>query len=79
LDDIRFLLQVRKDIHHSIADEQRLRVSRHVQDEDVTDSPRSAQTGVLADHFRQELVGMKTALHQGIGTAGVYDLDGLLR
>jgi hypothetical protein len=62
--------QRRRDIDGGVGDQQRLRVGRHVQHEDVADAPRGAQAVLAADHLGHQFVGVQAALHQGFALAG---------
>ena len=64
LHDVALGHQVGEDVHGSIGDEQRLRMIRHVHDEDVADAPARPQTRLLLGHCGQQLIGVQAALHQ---------------
>ena len=43
LHDVALGIEIGKDVDRGVGDEKRLRIGRHVHDEDVTDAPRRAQ------------------------------------
>ena len=64
-----------KDVDGGVGDEQRLGISRHVHDEDVTDPPRRAQPGLARRHLAHQFVGMQAALHQKLAFGLAQKLD----
>ena len=77
LDDVALGVEVGEDVDRRVGDEQRLRIGRHIHDEDMADPPRRAQAG-LADAVDRphQLVGVQAALHQQLALALVDQLDG---
>ncbi|RAS37462.1 hypothetical protein BX591_103316 [Paraburkholderia bryophila] len=74
--DIGFLFQRRENIDGRVRDEQRLRIARHIHDENVTQTPFGADAGVLADHFLQQFIRVQAAFHQRVRCAGAHQFDG---
>ena len=79
LDDVALGIEVRKDVDRRVGDEQRLRIGRHVHDEDVTDATRGAQPGLSRRHLAHQLIGMQAALHQQLALGLADELDRLRR
>ena len=79
LDDVDLGLEVGRDVHRRVGDDQRLVVAGHVHDEAMADPPRGAQPGVALDHRAHQFVGVKAALHQRFGPAFAHQRDGLGR
>ena len=77
LDDVDLAFEVGGDVDRRVGDDERLVVPRHVHHEAVTDSPRGSEASVPLDHRTHQLVGMKAALHQRLGSAFTHQLDRL--
>ncbi len=65
LHDVDLVLQRRLDVDRRVGHQQRARIGRHVEDEDVADAPGGAQPARRRHHRGQHFVGVQAALHQG--------------
>ena len=77
LNDVPLGIEIRKDIDGRIGDEERLRMARHVHNENVADPPGGSQTGTRAGNCSHELVGVQAALHQQLAPRFMDQLDRL--
>ena len=77
LHDIDLDGEVGRDIHRRIGDDQRLLMSGNVHDKAMADPARRADAGVTRYNGAHQLVGVQTALHQGLGLALADQLDRL--
>ena len=77
LHDIALGFEIGKYVDGGVGDEQRLRMGRHIHDEDVTDPSRRAQARCRGGHRAHQLVRMQAALHQKLALALVDQRDGL--
>src|SRR5207247_1660111 len=64
LDDVALGVEVGRDVDRRVGDEERPRVGRHVDHEDVADAPRRAEPGFLGDDRLHQLVRMQAPLHE---------------
>ena len=64
LGDVHLLVQRRVHQHGSVGDQQRADPAGDMHDEDMADPAAGAETGVAANHFGQQDVGMQVALHR---------------
>src|SRR5262245_4700033 len=64
LNDVPLGIEIRKDVDRRISDEERLRMARHVHNENVADPPCRSQTGAGTGDCSHELIGMQAALHE---------------
>ena len=79
LHDVALGFEVGKYVDGGVRDEQRLRIGRHIHDEDVADPARSAQAGLAGGHLAHQLVRVQAPLHQELAFALVDQLHGLGR
>ena len=70
LHDVALFLEGRIDVDRGIGDEQRLRVVRHFEDEDVADPPLGVQPGCRTDDRAQQLVGVQAPFISARDLAG---------
>ena len=78
LDDVDLVFERRIDVDGGVGDEQRPRIVRSVDDEDVAHAPRGAQL-FLVDDRAHEFVGMEAAFHQRLDLVVARQRDGLRR
>ena len=78
LDDVDLVFERRVDIERGIGDEERPRIVRSVDDEDVAHAPVGMQL-FLVDDRAHEFVGVEAALHQRLDLAVARQRDGLRR
>ena len=61
--------EIRRDVHRSVRDEQRLRMGRNIHDKNMTDASPRAQAGLPLRNGSKELIRMETSFHQQLGLA----------
>ena len=72
-------IQIRRNVHRGVGDDQRIGMSRHVQDEAVADAPRGADAVVAGNHRAHHLVGVQAAFHQRFSAARAHQRHRLVQ
>jgi hypothetical protein len=70
LSDVNLCVQRRRDVDGCIRDDQRVRVTWHVHDEAVANSPGGSNTRVARHYGSHQFIRVQAALHQRLDTSG---------
>ena len=72
----RFVLEIGRDVHRGVRDQQGTRIARHVHQIDVAEPSAGAKTAVWSQYGMEQFVGVQRALHQQRRLAPLHQANG---